>query len=105
VNTVTLKITWIELFDVEDPSAYRKRWEDWKRLALDAGEKDQVEFWTDADACRGCKHLDGDWCLRTGLPCSVNPYLTIKKRMGPGMACMGMGYDDGINQGELFSEF
>jgi hypothetical protein len=34
------------------------------------------------------------------LPCAVNPYVTIKTGMA-GMACMGMGRDDGINQMEF----
>jgi hypothetical protein len=100
MNAVTLKITWIELLDVEDPAVCRQRWEEWKRLALAAGEKDLVHLWTDTEACRGCNHLDRDWCLRTELPCTVNPYLTVKTGM-TGMACMGMGRDDGINQKEF----
>jgi hypothetical protein len=98
---VELKIGWIELLDAADPVVCRQRWEEWKCLALDAGEKDQVEFWTDTDACRGCMRLDGGWRLRAELPCTVSPFLTIKKGLGPGMACMGTGYDDGINQMEF----
>jgi hypothetical protein len=44
--------------------------------------------------------MDKDWCLRAELPCTVNPLLTVKHGM-MGMACMGMGYDDGINQMEF----
>jgi hypothetical protein len=98
---VTLEIGWLELLDVKDNEVCRQRWEEWKRLATDAGEKDLVNIWTDTEACRRCKRLDGDWCLREELPCTVNPYLTVKTGI-MGMACMGMGYDDGINQGELF---
>jgi hypothetical protein len=103
-KAVSLKITWLELLDVESPTVCRQRWEEWKRIALAAREKDLLNIWTDTDACRGCKHLDGDWCIRAELPCTVNPYLTVKHGM-MGMACMGMGYDDGISQGELFDGF
>jgi hypothetical protein len=101
---MTLQSSWTEILDVADPGECRQRWEEWKRLVLAAGEKDQADFWTDTEACQGCKHLDKDWCLRAELPCTVNPYLTIQHSLGPGMACMGMGRDDGINQGELFGE-
>ncbi|MDR2020489.1 MAG: hypothetical protein LBQ14_06970 [Treponema sp.] len=96
-ESVTLKITWIKLLDVEDPVICRQRWDEWKRLALAAGEKDLINLWTDTEACRGCKYLDKDWCLQAELPCTVNPYLTVKHGM-MGMACMGMGRDDGTKQ-------
>jgi hypothetical protein len=99
--SVELKISWLELLDVADPKVCRQRWNEWKRLALAAGEKDLVDLWTDTEACRECKYLNEDWCLRAELPCTVNPYLTVKHGT-IGMACMGMGHDDGINQGELF---
>jgi hypothetical protein len=89
---------WIET--EAEPVVCRQRWEEWKHLALAAGEEDQVKFWTDTDACQGCKYIDEDWCLRSELPCTVNPLLTVKYGV-MGMACMGTGYDDGINQTEF----
>jgi hypothetical protein len=102
-KAVTLKSSWKEILDAADPGERRQCWEEWKRLAMAAGEKDLVDLWTDTEGCRGCKHLNGDWCFRAELPCTVNPFLTIKTGM-TGMACMGMGRDDGVNQGELFGE-
>jgi hypothetical protein len=101
-SKISLDCKWTDLFSAEIPeNLHRKNWEAWKRLALDAGKKDMVNYWTDTDACQRCKHLDGDWCFRMELPCTVNPYLTLQRGLGPGMACMGMGHDDGINQGEF----
>jgi hypothetical protein len=101
---ITLKSRWNEIFRQEDPEDVRRqRWEEWKRIALAAGEKEMVDHWTDTEGCHGCLHKNGDWCENTGLPCTVNPYLTMRQGMGIGMACMGLGFDDGINQGELFS--
>jgi hypothetical protein len=103
VTSCRIETGWLELLDVKDDKVCRQRWEEWKRLALAAGEKEMVDLWNDNYACRECKYLDKDWCLREELPCTVNPYLTVKTGM-MGMACMGMGYNDGINQGELFDE-
>jgi hypothetical protein len=101
-TSVKLDCKWAQLFGSAIPeNQHRKNWEEWKRIALAAGEEDQVNFWSDTDACRGCRHLDGDWCRKAELPCTVNPYLTLQRGLGPGMACMGMGRDFGINQGEL----
>jgi hypothetical protein len=102
-KAVALQSSWTKILDVAGPEERRQRWEEWKRLALAAGEKGLVDLWTDTEACLGCKHRNRDWCLRTELPCAVNPFLTLKTGM-TGMACMGMGRDDGINQGELFGE-
>jgi hypothetical protein len=99
-KVVTLKSSWTEILDVADPAERRQRWEEWKRLVLAAGEKDLAKLWTDTEACRGCKHLNQDWCLRAELPCMVNPFLTIRYGM-MGMVCMGMDRDDGINQLEF----
>jgi hypothetical protein len=99
---IRLDCKWTDLFGAEIPeNLHRKNWEAWKRLALDAGEKDQVNYWTDMGACHGCKYLDGDWCLRVELPCTINPYLTLQRGLGIGMACMGMGHDGGLHQGEF----
>jgi hypothetical protein len=100
---VTLEIGWLDLLDVKDDEVCRQRWEEWKHIAIDAGEKEMVGLWTDTEVCRGCKHLEKDWCQKHELPCTFNPFLTVKTGM-TGIACMGMGYDDGINQGELFDE-
>jgi hypothetical protein len=93
-KAVILRSTWKEILDVADPGECRQRWEEWKRLASTAGEKSLVKFWTDTEACQGCKYLNRDWCLRAKLPSTVNPFLTIRTGM-LGMACMGMGRDDG----------
>jgi hypothetical protein len=101
---VTLETGWLELLDVKDDEVCRQRWEEWKRLALATGEKEKVVFWTDTYACRRCKHLDKDWCKKVKLPGAVNPYWSIKRSLGPCMACMGYTGNNGINQGELFDE-
>jgi hypothetical protein len=100
-KAVALKSSWKEILDVADPGECRQRWEEWKRIAIAAGEKGVVNLWTDTEVCQGCKYLNEDWCLRAELPCTFNPFLTTRTGM-TGMACMGMGRDDGINQGELF---
>lgn len=74
----------------------RERWERWKQLAADdeAGRA-MVDYWAKDnvdEACAGCKHRDKDWCNLQGLPCNVNPVLTIKDGI-IGMACMGAGYE------------
>jgi hypothetical protein len=101
---VSLDCKWTELFGSAIPeNQHRKKWEEWKQVARDAGAEDHVNFWSDTEACRGCKHLDGDWCRKVELPCTINPYLTLQRGLGPGMACMGMGHDTGIGikQGEF----
>lgn len=35
-------------------------------------------------------HRRGGWCVLQGLPCGVNPVLTMRHNI-PGMACMGIG--------------
>jgi len=70
----------------------RERWEQWKKLALEDGGNETVDFWTDTTACNGCTNLDGDWCNLQGLPCTVNPLLTFSRNM-IGMACGGSGRD------------
>jgi hypothetical protein len=92
---IRLDCDWKDLFGSEIPeNHHRNNWEEWKRLALNTGEKDLVNYWTDTEACQGCKCLDRDWCLKVELPCTVNPYLTLQRGLGPGM---GMGRDNGIN--------
>jgi len=97
---ITLESRWEEIFGTGNDIKNRNNWEAWKKIARKAGEKELVAFWSDPDACIGCKHLDKDWCTLQELPCTVNPYLTLKHGM-LGMACMGMGRDDGNPQQEL----
>jgi len=95
---VTLKISWHDLLG--DPrrsrstmlnSVRRERWEAWKALA----PADLVEWWQDcaAEVCHGCRHCDGDWCMRQHLPAAVNPVTTFRHGL-PGMACMGIGREE-----------
>jgi hypothetical protein len=100
---IKLDCKWTDLFGPAIPeNKHRKNWEKWKRIARNAGEQDLVDYWTDdTEACRGCKHLDRDWCIRAALPCTVNPYLTLRRGLGVGVACMGMGYDEFVKQEEF----
>lgn len=68
----------------------KSRWE--KHLSF--LDKDMRNYWNNPESCIGCIHLDGSWCNYMSLPCTVNPLLTISGGM-IGMACMGIGYDDG----------
>jgi hypothetical protein len=106
---VTLRSTFEELFghnSTEKTEEERKaNWAEWKRIAIAHGDKDQVDGWSDISGCyhddRKCIHLSHDgWCDLAGLPCTVNPYLSFNYGM-VGMACIGCGFDDGINQQEL----
>jgi hypothetical protein len=38
-KAVILKSSWKEIFDAADPRERRRRWEEWKRIAMAAGEK------------------------------------------------------------------
>lgn len=71
----------------------RRRWDDWLNLA----GKGQREIWTDTNGCEDCIHLDGYWCKLQGLPCTVNPILTMRHGM-IGMACMGAGKESPNDQ-------
>lgn len=97
MNPVTLKISWEDLFAIEarDMSAAvrRQRWAQWLRLAKANGEEWLLAFYRgDLSACNGCIHRRGSWCTLQALPCVVNPILTVRHSM-PGMACMGVGYE------------
>lgn len=70
----------------------RARWAEWLKLAKIDG-KDGHKYWCDKSECFGCKHLRGSWCELQELPCTVNPYLTIKHGMID-MACMGAGREE-----------
>lgn len=74
----------------------RRRWERWKELTLKDGDpgKDCVDYWCGDnvdETCEGCVHRRGYWCGLYGLPCNVNPILTINGPGIIGMACMGIG--------------
>jgi phospholipid N-methyltransferase len=97
-----LQLSWSDLFgenpDDFTPAERRKRWDDWKRKAIEAGDNDVVEYWSNKEACTGCRHLEPDgWCSSFGLPCTVNPILTIKEGI-IGMACMGTGREEIKNE-------
>lgn len=96
MKAVTLNSNWADLFgknsDELTPEQRKSNWEEWKRLANEAGDSDIVYKWTDCkETCSGCVYQNVDWCNYMGLPCSVNPVLTLKNGM-KGMACMGTGY-------------
>jgi hypothetical protein len=98
LKEVTLKSTWIDLLG-DNPQAMqskvrKERWEQWKGLATKAGETDILIFLQDQmlESCQGCNHRANDWCTWCGLPCVVNPVLTLKQNI-LGMACMGAGYE------------
>lgn len=90
---VTLGISFTDLLGINcheiTEDERRKRWGEWLRLAKADGN-DMHRYWCDRAECYGCKHLRGSWCDLQELPCTVNPYLTIKHGM-IGMACMGAG--------------
>lgn len=106
LKRVTLKIRWTDLLgakpEVMPHEERRARWERWKALA----GNDVKDWWTDVEeTCSGCIHLDGDWCKNSELPAKVNPILTFSSGV-PGMACMGLGYENpndtvtGITEGD-----
>jgi hypothetical protein len=89
----TTNLAWKDLFRPEmSPEKRRQRWDRWRAEATKRGDANIVERWETAEACDGCKHLDGCWCDLQGLPCTVNPILTFRHGM-IGMACMGAGYE------------
>lgn len=96
VEGMKLDTTWYELIGTDSKEfsdqERRQRWEWWKRLAIEAGETDLVDYWSDHGECRDCIHKDGDWCKLMELPVTINPYLTMKHGI-IGFACMGAGYE------------
>lgn len=96
MSKVTLKSSWYEILGEkrEDYSeaVRKKRWITWKKLAIENGDSDLVDNWTDTSSCRDCIHRDNDWCMLEGLPVTVNPILTMKFAE-KGMACKGVGYE------------
>ena len=97
LKPVTLESRWFELFgnNIEEieHDVKRERWEEWKQLSIAKGNDELVEYWMTTDACDGCIHKDGDWCLSQQLPCTVNPVLTFQDGI-KGMACMGVGKEE-----------
>jgi len=88
---VTLTSKWPDIFPKgTKPTERRSRWAAWLRLARAADARDAASNWNDGAECDGCAHRRGGWCCLQGLPCSVNPILTMRHNL-PGMACMGMG--------------
>lgn len=91
---VSLRISWEDLFgkkasDITDQER-RNRFSQW----IDLSDEDENPYWTDISGCineetrEACHCLDGYWCVMMGLPCTVNPFLTMCHGM-LGMACMG----------------
>lgn len=105
---ITKQIRWFQLFgetgkDIPEKTR-RKRWEKWKALLVADGDHQVLNHWSKDhvdETCAGCKHKDGDWCKAAGLPCNVNPFLTFQFNH-IGMACMGIGFNQEVKQGELF---
>lgn len=101
MKPVSLSIRWAELFGENpkdiSPEDRRKRWEEWKVLAIEDGGQQVVDYWARDnidECCFGCKHHDGDWCKYSELPCCVNPVLTFRENI-IGMACCGVGFEPG----------
>jgi hypothetical protein len=91
---VTLTMSWADLFGPRGtpPKTRRARWAAWLRLALHGEARDAAFWWArSTEECDGCEHRRGGWCGLMGLPCTINPILTIRHGM-IGMACMGGGY-------------
>ena len=90
---VTLEISFENLLGINCREITEKdrriRWATWLRLARLDGKSGAI-YWCDKAECIGCNHLHGSWCKLQGLPCTVNPILTMKTGM-IGMACMGAG--------------
>lgn len=91
IKAVTLKTSWVDLFPSRN-KINRDRWKEWKKLCIENGDKDMVDYWTENE-CGGCEYQDDDWCARCNLPCTVNPILTFGENM-IGMACCGLGYQN-----------
>lgn len=82
----------------------RARWEEWKKVTTAVGDKHIVDYWAKdnvEETCSGCVHRDKDWCKLAGLPCNINPILTMKAGI-IGMACMGAGKELAPVQQSLF---
>lgn len=93
VKPVTWGSTWNVIFPENIPvEERRERWEEWKRLAVEHGKSELLDYWGTPDGvCRGCIHLDKDWCVSAQFPVSVNPIITLRHGI-KGIACCGMGY-------------
>lgn len=92
---ITLKSSWQELLGKDQneiPESVRKeRWQKWLEL-MAAKDSEYAAMWQNTENCDGCKHLNGSWCDSMGLPCTINPILTLRHGM-IGMACCGAGYE------------
>lgn len=104
---VVNRTSWYDLFGVNRSAMTdkhrRTRWEKWKRIARVEGNEDVVDRWSDHGECGDCIHKDGDWCVLSGLPVTINPILTMDHGM-IGMACMGAGYTPKGQQEMEFQE-
>ena len=94
---VTLKMSFTDLLGHPKWMTERERrarWARWLRLArAKPKSRDAASYWQDKSACLDCRHRRGAaWCSSMELPCTVNPYLTMKHGM-IGMACAGAGYE------------
>lgn len=109
IPKVKRKTSWVELFGEKgsdmSEDVRRERWEEWKKIAIEAGEQEMVDYWVKdniEETCSGCIHREEDWCRSYGLPCNVNPILTLRSGI-IGMACMGLGKEvEPPKQLELF---
>lgn len=108
MEPVKRKTSWVELLgekrETMSDRERRARWEQWKSLARKEGDHDVVDYWAKdnvEETCSGCVHRDKDWCNIAGLPCNINPILTMQGGM-IGMACMGVGKELAPVQQSLF---
>jgi hypothetical protein len=84
---VALTSTWAELFPAgAADGTHRARWAVWLRLAR-RKDREQAVMWARGHECHNCAHRRGGWCVQIGLPCTVNPILTVRHGM-IGMACI-----------------
>lgn len=96
MGEVKLKSSWYEILGKKreefSEAVRKKRWNKWKKLAIEHGEDELVNYWTDTSSCEDCIHRDNDWCMLEGLPITVNPIVTMQLAE-KGMACKGAGYE------------
>lgn len=94
-QVVMLASKWPEILPSEAARGERRaRWAAWLRAARSAGAGDLARNWADGrERCGDCARRRGGWCELQGLPCNVNPVLTMRHG-APGMACMGMGREE-----------
>jgi hypothetical protein len=91
MSKITLNSPWTDL-------TTRESWTTWLEIAL-VKSPDTYDWWHTDEGCHDCIHFDAGatWCKLVELPASRNPVLNML-----GMACCGMGYDNGNPQTDLF---